>query len=168
MRKVLSRARCVVVVVLALVALAVWHGGAAGQRGGGGRGGRGGGISPGIRALVHGRITALDAASGRITVTVEGQSLTARVSPAALATLTRGDDVFLTVELIDPRFDAVAGPVTAVDRASGRVTVRTPSGPWTTAFAPEAIGDVRPGDPVVLKLNFVDVGPPADQPPPAR
>jgi len=82
-----------------------------------------------------------------------------------------GDDVLVTVELIDTRVGAVAGAVTAVDPASGAVTVSTPGGPWTNTFLPGAIAGIKPGDQAVLKLDLLDLGPsvlPPSIPPPGQ
>jgi hypothetical protein len=124
----------------------------------GGRGGRGQG-SPGIRALVKGRVTAVDSTLGRITLAIGGATLEAEFRPALLADVKPGDDVLVTVELIDTRVGAVAGAVTAVDPASGAVTVSTPGGPWTNTFLPGAIAGIKPGDQAVLKLDLLDFGP---------
>jgi hypothetical protein len=124
----------------------------------GGRGGRGQG-SPGIRALVKGRVTAVDAPLGRITLAIGGATLEAEFRPAVLADVKVGDDVMVTVELIDTRVGAVTGAVTAVDPASGAVTVSTPGGPWTNTFLPGAIAGIQPGDQAVLKLDLLDLGP---------
>jgi hypothetical protein len=124
----------------------------------GGHGGRGQG-SPGIRALVKGRVTAVDAGLGRITLAIGGAIVEAEFRPAVLADVKPGDDVMITVELIDTRVGAVAGAVTAVDPASGAVTVSTPGGPWTNTFLPGAVAGIKPGDQAVLKLDLLDLGP---------
>ncbi|HUM18424.1 MAG TPA: hypothetical protein VL086_22215 [Candidatus Nitrosotalea sp.] len=136
----------------------------------GGRGGRGQG-SPGIRALVKGHVTAVDSTLGRITLAIGGATLEAEFRPALLADVKPGDDVLVTVELIDTRVGVVAGPVTAVDPASGAVTVSTPGGPWTNTFLPGAIAGIKPGDQVILKLDLLDLGPsvvPPSMPPPGQ
>ena len=124
----------------------------------GGRGGRGQG-SPGIRALVKGRVTAVDSTLGRVTLAIGGAIVEAEFRPAVLADVKPGDDVMVTVELIDTRVGAVAGAVTAVDAASGAVTVSTPGGPWTNTFLPGAVAGIKPGDQAVLKLDLLDLGP---------
>ena len=136
----------------------------------GGRGGRGQG-SPGIRALVKGHVTAVDSTLGRITLAIGGATMEAEFRPALLADVKPGDDVLVTVELIDTRVGVVAGPVTAVDPASGAVTVSTPGGPWTNTFLPGAIAGIKPGDQVILKLDLLDLGPsvvPPSMPPPGQ
>lgn len=136
----------------------------------GGRGGRGQG-SPGIRALVKGRVTAVDSTLGRVTLAIGGAIVEAAFRPAMLADVKPGDDVLVTVELIDTRVGAVAGAVTAVDPASGAVTVSTPGGPWTNTFLPGAIAGIKPGDQAVLKLDLLDLGPsvvPPSMPPPGQ
>lgn len=84
----------------------------------GGRGARGQG-SAGIRALVKGRVIAVDPTLGRITLD-SGATLEAAFRPALLAEVKPGDDVMVTVELIDTRVGAVTGAVTAVDPVSGQ------------------------------------------------
>lgn len=124
----------------------------------GGRGGRGQG-SPGIRALVKGRVTAVDSTLGRITLAIGGAIVEAAFRPAVLTDVKPGDDVMVTVELIDTRVGAVTGAVTAVDPASGAVTVNTPGGPWTNTFLPGAVAGIKPGDQAILKLDLLDLGP---------
>jgi hypothetical protein len=136
----------------------------------GSRGGRGPG-SPGIRALVKGRVTAVDSTLGRITLAIGGALVEAEFRPAVLADVKVGDDVMVTVELIDTRVGVVTGAVTAVDPASGAVTVSTPGGPWTNMFLPGAIAGIQPGDQAVLKLDLLDLGPPVlppSMPPPGQ
>ncbi len=134
------------------------------QRGGAGRGGVGGrrgpGVAPaGIRTLVEGHVTAIDAASGAATLDLAGTAVEARFPAERIGGMKPGDTVFVTVELIDTRLATVSGAVTAVDAATGAVTVATPRGPWTLSFSPGAVRDVATGDPAVLKLDVVDVGP---------
>jgi hypothetical protein len=124
----------------------------------GGRGGRGQG-STGTRALVKGRVTAVDSTLGRITLAIGGVIVEVEFRPAVLAEVRPGDDVMVTVELIDTRVGAVTGAVTAVDPASGAVTVSTPGGPWTNTFLPGAVAGIKPGDHAVLKLDLLDLGP---------
>jgi hypothetical protein len=134
------------------------------------RGGRGPG-STGIRALVKGRVTAVDSTLGRITLAIGGAIVEAEFRPAVLADVKPGDDVMVTVELIDTRVGAVTGAVTAVDPASGAVTVSTPGGPWTNTFLPGAVAGIKPGDQAVLKLDLLDLGPsvvPRSMPPPGQ
>src|SRR5258705_2635266 len=84
--------------MLAVAALVIGADGYAASRPGntmlaqrGGRGGRGQG-SPGIRALVKGRVTAVDSTLGRITLAIGGAILEAGVLPAGLTGLKpRGD-----------------------------------------------------------------------------
>ncbi len=129
----------------------------------GGRGGRGQG-STGIRALVKGRAIAVDSTLGRITLAIGGAVVEAEFRPAVLADVKPGDDVMVTVELIDTRVGAVTGAVTAVDPASGAVTISTPGGPWTNTFLPGAVAGIKPGDQAVLKLDLLDLGPSVVQP----
>ncbi len=124
----------------------------------GGRGGRGQG-STGIRALVKGHVTAVDSTLGRITLAIGGALVEAEFRPAVLADVKVGDDVMVTVELIDTRVGAVTGAVTAVDPASGAVTVSTAGGLWTNMFLPGAVAGIKPGDQAVLKLDLLDLGP---------
>jgi len=136
------------------------------QRGRGG--GRGQGM-PGIRTLVKGRVTAIDAALGRITLAIGGAVVEAAFHPAIVAGVHLGDDVMVTVELIDTRVGAITGAVTAVDPATGAVTIHTPSGPWTNTFVPGAVAGIKSGDQAVLKLDLLDLGPSVLSPsPPSR
>ena len=135
------------------------------QRGGRGRGGGPGQPSAGIRAIVHGRVTAVDPAQGRVALAIGEANIEAEFPPPVVATVKVGDRVLMTVELIDTRLAAVAGAVTAVDAASGAVTLGTSRGPWTTTFNPGAVAGVKPGDQAVVKLGIIDLGPPIEPPP---
>lgn len=113
----------------------------------------------------------MDSTLGRITLAIGGALVEAELRPAVLAEVKPGDDVMVTVELIDTRVGAVTGPVTPVDAASGAVTVSTPGGPWTNTFLPGAVAGMKPGDQAVLKLDLLDLGPsvvPPSMPPPGR
>lgn len=136
-----------------------------GGRGFSGAGGRGQ-PPPGIRAVVPGRVTAVDQAQGRITLAIGGASVEAEFPPAEVAAVKLGDRVMVTLELIDTRVAVVTGAVTAVDPVSGAVTLNTPQGPWTSTFAPGAVAGIRPGDQAIVKLGLVDLGPPIESPPP--
>ena len=138
------------------------------QRGGRGFGGAGrrGETSAGIRALTPGNITAVDRERGRITLAVGGATVEAEFPASVVATAKPGDRVMLSLELIDTRVGAVAGPVTAVDPVSGAVTLSTPQGAWTTTFSPRAVAAVRPGDQAIVKLDLIDLGPSVEPPPP--
>jgi len=70
--------------------------------------------------------------------------------------------VFVTVNLVDPRAAAVTGSVAALDRATGTVTVTTPRGPLTLKPSADALAQMKVGDPLLLKLELVDIGPPSD------
>jgi len=48
--------------------------------------------SPGIRALVKARVTAVDSALGRITLAIGGATVEAEFPPAPLADVKPGDD----------------------------------------------------------------------------
>jgi hypothetical protein len=120
---------------------------------------------------VKGRVIAVDPTLGRITLDIGGVTLEAAFRPALLAEVKPGDDVMVTVELIDTRVGAVTGAVTAVDPVSGAVTVSTPRGPWTNTFLPGAIAGIKPGDQAVLRLELFDLGPsvlPPSMSPPGR
>src|SRR5258705_5438465 len=124
----------------------------------GGRGGRGQG-SPGIRALVKGRVTVVDSTLGRITLAIGGAIVEAAFRPAVLTDVKPGDDVMVTVELIDTRVGAVTGAVTAVDPASRAVTGHTPGGPLTDTVLPGAVAGVKPSEHAVLNVDLPDFGP---------
>jgi hypothetical protein len=145
-------------------AVALPSGAMVAQRGGGR--GTSGQSSAGIRTLVKGRVTAVDPATNRVTLALGSASVEAKFPAAVVADVTPGDNVFVTVELIDTRVGVVTGAVTAVDPASGAVTITTPGGPWTPTFSANAVGEIKPGDQAVLKLELVDLGPPPPGPPP--
>ncbi|HYB42715.1 MAG TPA: hypothetical protein VEL75_13145 [Candidatus Methylomirabilis sp.] len=136
------------------------------QRGGGRRapGQAGARTVGGLRAIVEGRVTAVDQETGHVTVSADGASVDAEFPRATVASVKPGDQVLVTVELIDTRVATVTGPVSAVDPATGAVTVTTASGPWTTKFSPGAVGAIKPGDQVVLRLDLTDMGPPIEPP----
>jgi hypothetical protein len=120
------------------------------RRGGGGQA-RGGvpGASVfiiGPRAVVKARVTAVDASTGQLMMAVDGTTVKTQFPPAGVADVKQGDDVLLTVLLINTRLSTVSGPVTAVDSTSGAVTVATPDGPWTVTFSPDAVTGIKPGD----------------------
>ncbi len=135
-----------------------------GGRGFRGRGGRGQ-ASAGVRTIVKGRVTSVDPAGRLITLTIGGTSVKVEFPPAVVQGAKPGDEVMVTVELINTRVGAVTGPVTAVDRASGAVTVSLPGGPWTNTFLPADTVGIQPGDQAVLKLDLIDLGPPILPPP---
>src|SRR5260370_27294242 len=64
----------------------------------GGRGGRGQG-SPGIRALVKGRVTAVDSTLGRVTLAIGGALVEAAVRPAGSTDVKPGADMRQTLEV---------------------------------------------------------------------
>jgi len=78
-----------------------------------------------------------------------------------VAEVKPGDVVFVTVSVIDTRVATVTGSIAAVDQAKGTATVTTPGGPLTLTPSGTALGAMKPGDEVLLKLGLVDVGPPA-------
>src|SRR5215467_8176112 len=132
----------------------------------GGRGGSGRGVPPaGIRAIVQGRVTAVDPARSSITLAIGETTIETEFPPAMVAAVKPGDRVMVTIELIDTRLASIAGAVTAVDPGSGAVTLSTPSGPWTTTFSPGAVAAIKPGDQAVVKPGFINLGPPVSPPP---
>ena len=128
------------------------------SRGGGG-GRRGGGTEADARSLVRGRIVSVDAATGRVAFDVDGTILESTFPPARVNGMKPGDVVFITVNLIDTRFAVVMGSVTAVDPQKGTLTVATPRGNLTVT---SSVTTIQPGDTVILKLDVVDLGPPAE------
>ena len=84
---------------------------------------------------------------------------------SVVAEMKTGDIVFVTVNVINTKTAAIAGPIASVDRDKGTVTVATASGPFTFSVVPEKLREMRPGDPLVLKLEVVDIGPPGGEPP---
>src|SRR6266403_1968131 len=97
------------------------------------------------RTLVRARVTAVDVATGRIEMAAEGVTLGASFPPAVVAEVKPGDVVFVTVSVIDTRV----------------ATVTTPGGTLTLTPSGTALGAMKPGDELLLKLGLVDVGPPA-------
>lgn len=89
----------------------------------------------------------------------------ASVPASVVAEVKTGDIVFVTVNVINTKTAAIAGPIASVDRDKGTVTVATASGPFTFSVVPEKLREMRPGDPLVLKLEVVDIGPPGGEPP---
>jgi len=67
----------------------------------------------------------------------------------------------VTVSVIDTRVATVTGSIAAVDQAKGTATVTTPGGTLTLTPSGTALGAMKPGDELLLKLGLVDVGPPA-------
>jgi hypothetical protein len=136
------------------------------QRGGARRGGGGGGGAPGNitigRVLTQGAVQTTEPATGRVAIKTEGGIIEASFPRPVLAELKPGDVVFVTVDLIDPRVAAVAGSVAAVDASRGTVTVTTPSGALTLRPSADALTRMKVGDPLLLKLELVDIGPPSD------
>src|SRR5260370_18732433 len=95
--------------MLAVAALVIGADGYAASRPGntmlaqrGGRGGRGQG-SPGIRALVKGRVTAVDSTLGRITLAIGGAIVGAAFRPAVRADAKPRAAGIGTAALIPPR-----------------------------------------------------------------
>jgi len=97
------------------------------------------------RTLLRARVTAVDVATGRIEMAAEGVTLGASFPPAVVAEVKPGDVVFVTVSVIDTRV----------------ATVTTPGGTLTLTPSGTALGAMKPGDELLLKLGLVDVGPPA-------
>jgi len=113
------------------------------------------------RMLVRAQVTAVDPATGRIEMAAEGMTLAATFPPAVVAEVKPGHVVFVTVSVIDTRVATVTGSIAAVDQAKGTATVATPGGSFTLTPSNTALGGMKPGDEVLLKLGLVDIGPPA-------
>jgi hypothetical protein len=113
------------------------------------------------RTLLRARVTAVDAATGRIEIAADGVTLGASFPPAVVAEVKPGDVVFVTVSVIDTRLATVTGSIAAVDQAKGTATVTTPGGTLTLTPSGPALGGMKPGDELLLRLGLVDVGPPA-------
>src|SRR2546423_12262 len=96
-----------------------------------------------------------------VAVAPGGVTVGASFPPAVVAEVKPGDVVFVTVSVIDTRVATVTGSIAAVDQAKGTATVTTPGGPLTLTPSGTALGAMKPGDEVLLKLGLVDVGPPA-------
>jgi hypothetical protein len=127
--------------------------------------GRGGGRGAGesiadARVLVEGRLLAVDHATGRVELRVNDAPVEAVFPAARVKEMQPGDRVFVTFNLIDPRVATVQGSVAAVDPVAGTITLATPRGPLTLEHPPAALAAMRPGDPILLKLELVDIGPP--------
>ncbi len=137
-----------------------------GARGGTGRRAlRGSGTQANI-GVIRGKVTAVDEASGSVTVQTEGGSFTATFAADTLKRTKVGDEVIVALEIINTRIGAIAGPVSRVEPESGNVTVQTASGSLTLNFPSYAVRDLRQGDPVVVKLDLTDLGPAPNGPTP--
>lgn len=126
--------------------------------------GRGGGRGPGggeadARSLIRGRIVSVDAATGRVAFDVDGTIVESTLPPARADGMKPGDVVFVTVNLVDTRHSVVMGSVTSVDPQKGTLTVETPGGNLTLTTS---VTTIQPGDPVMLRLDVVDIGPPLE------
>jgi hypothetical protein len=118
-------------------------------------------------------VTAVDEASGSITVQTEGGSFTAIFAPDTLKRTKVRDEVIVALEIVNMRIGAIAGPVSRVEQATGDVTVQTASGPLRLNFPSYAVRDLTQGDQVVVKLDLTDLGtapgvPTPETPPPPR
>jgi len=86
-------------------------------------------------------------------------TLGASFQPAVVAEVKPGDVVFVTVSVIDTRIATVTGSIAGVRSGEGhghreharRHAHAHPSG--------TALGAMKPGDALLLKLGLVDVGP---------
>ena len=132
-----------------------------------GRGGRGrsGGVPFDARTLVRAQVTAVDLETGHVAMQAEGARFEADFPPSVVADMKAGDIVFVTVNVINTRTAAITGPITSVDHDKGTVTVATTSGPFTFRMVPDKLNEMKLGDPLVLKLEVVDIGPPGGVPP---
>lgn len=126
--------------------------------------GRSGGAAFDARTLVRAQVMAVDRETGHVAMQADGARFEADFSAPVVADMKTGDIVFVTVNVINTRTAAIAGPITSVDPDEGTVTA-TASGPFTFRVVPEKLREMRPGDPLVLKLEVVDVGPPGGEPP---
>lgn len=133
------------------------------------RGGRGrsGGAAFDARTLVRAQVMAVDRETGHVAMQATGARFEADFPASVVAEMKAGDIVFVAVNVINTRTAAIAGPITSVDGDKGTVTVATASGPFTFRVVLEKLKEMRPGDPLVLKLEVVDIGPPGGEPPPS-
>ena len=129
---------------------------AAPRRGGGGRES---GTPSDARTLVRAKVTAVDPDTGRVDMAADGLALTATFPPAVVAEIQPGHIVFVTVDVIDTRLATVTGSVAAVDEAKGTAAVATPGGTLTLTPSGRALGGMKTGDNVLLKLSLIDIGP---------
>jgi hypothetical protein len=124
---------------------------------------RGGGRQPGtagdMRTLVRAKVTAVDPTSGRVDMAADGLTLSATFPPAVVAELRPGHIVFVTVDVIDTRLATVAGSISGIDEAKGTAAVATAGGTVTLTPSGPALGGMKAGDDVLLKLSLVDIGP---------
>jgi hypothetical protein len=132
------------------------------------RGGRGrsGGTAFDARTLVRAQVMAVDRETGHVAMQTAGARFAADFPAAVVADMKAGDIVLVTVNVVNARTAAIAGPITSVDPDKGTVTVATASGPFTFSVVPDKLREMRPGDPLVLKLEVVDIGPSGGEPPP--
>ena len=129
--------------------------------GGGGGGGGGADVTLG-RVLTQGTVQTADTSTGRIELKTEGGIIDATFPPGVLAQTKVGDAAFVVVDLIDPRVATMTAAVTTVDPAKGTVVVATPRGALMLKPSADALAHMKVGDPLLLKLELVDIGPPLD------
>src|SRR2546427_11968266 len=105
--------------------------------------GRGGGRGTGAdaRSLIRGRVVSVDTVTGRVALDVDGTILEPTLPPERASEMKPGDVVFMSVDLIDTRLEAVMRSPTAADPQEGMLVIRTP-GRWPDVAAPCAV--VRP------------------------
>ncbi|HKW95252.1 MAG TPA: hypothetical protein VJX92_25430 [Methylomirabilota bacterium] len=132
---------------------------------------RGRGSSSGVpvdaRTLVRAQVVAVDRETGHVAMQADGTRFEADFPPSVVADMQAGDIAFVTVNVINTKIAAITGPITSVDHDKCTVTVATMSGPFTFRMVPDKLNQMKPGDPLVLKLEVVDIGPPGGAPPPS-
>ena len=104
----------------------------------------------------------VDRTTGQVELKTDGGTIEASFSPSVLEQVKQGDTALIVVDLIDPRVAAMTGSVTAVDPAQGTVVIATSRGTLTLRPSPGALAQMKVGDPLLLKLELVDIGPPPD------
>ena len=134
------------------------------QRGGGRRGGGSAAADVSLgRVLTQGTVQSADSATGRVEVKIEGGVIDATFPPNILAQTKAGDAAFVVVDLIDPRVATMTATVSALDPAHGTVALATSRGTLTLKPSAEALARMKVGDPLLLKLELIDIGKSLDE-----
>ena len=134
------------------------------QRGGRGRSRMGDRTPFDARTLVRAQVTAVDRETGHIVMQADAGRFEADFPASVVADIKVGDIVLVTVNVINTRTATIAGSIASVDHDKDTLTVVTTSGPFTFGLVPDKLSEMKPGDPLVLKLEVLDIGPSAGGP----
>jgi hypothetical protein len=102
----------------------------------------------------------VDTTTGRIAFAGDDATLDAVFAPSVVARVHPGDIVFVTLNVIGTRRAAIVGSVASIDSEHSAATLALPQGRLTVQTASARVGDLQPGDTVVIKLDLVDIGQP--------